>query len=50
MGVKAEPSYYDKGQIRIVEIKADKVDYYENFSIVKGKSKKISRFRGKKNN
>lgn len=27
-GVKAEPSCYDKGQIRFVEIKADKVDYH----------------------
>lgn len=37
-GGKAELSYY-KGQIRFVEIKADKVDYCEKFSIVKGKSK-----------
>lgn len=27
-GVKAEPSYYDEGQLRFVEIKADRVDYY----------------------
>lgn len=47
-GGKAELSYY-KGQIRFVEIKADKVDYCEKFSIVKGKSKQVSRFRGKNN-
>ena len=27
-GVKAEPSCYDKGQSRFVEIKADEVDYH----------------------